>query len=517
MNCQIVVIDFGSQVTKLIARRIRELGVYCEIIPFQNITKSFLENSLNLKGFILSGGPASVSDKKSPKIEKEILKLNIPLLGICYGAQLLCKISGGTILKSKNREFGGARLEFKKKSPLTNKINFLGKNNQVWMSHSDVITKLPVNFEIVSQTQNNVNAIFQNIKMRIFGVQFHPEVTQTIQGKKILKNFIFDVCRCKKDWNVKLLKNKIIEKIKQKVGNEKVICGLSGGVDSTVVASLINLSIGKKLFCIYINNGLMRKNETIEVSKMFKENFKINLIVKDASNLFLSRLKGIIDPEKKRKIIGKTFIEVFESEAEKIKDVKFLAQGTLYPDVIESVALVNNKQLTIKSHHNVGGLPKKMGFKLVEPLRSFFKDEVRKIGRLINVPDYFLRRHPFPGPGLGIRIIGEITKKRIRMLQEADFIFIEELKRDGLYDKIWQAFSVLLPVQTVGVMGDNRTYEQICVLRAVISTDGMTAEPFQFEHKFLVNCAKKIVNNVKGINRVSYDITSKPPATIEYE
>ena len=517
MNCQIVVIDFGSQVTKLIARRIREIGVYCEIVPFQKVTKSFLKKSKFVRGFILSGGPASVGDSHSPRIEKKLFEYRLPLLGICYGAQLLCKTLGGVITKSKDREFGGAKLNFKKKSPLTDKINFSGKQNQVWMSHSDVIERLPPKFEVVSQTQNNVNAIFQNVEKKIYGVQFHPEVTQSIQGKKILKNFVFNICSCDKDWNVKLLKNKIINEIKQKVINEKVICGLSGGVDSTVVASLINLAIGKQLFCIYIDNGLMRKNETAEVSKRFRENFKINLIVRDASRLFLSRLKGVVDPEKKRKIIGKTFIEVFESEAKKISDVKFLAQGTLYPDVIESVALVNNKQLTIKSHHNVGGLPKKMGLKLVEPLRSFFKDEVRKIGKTIKVPDYFLQRHPFPGPGLGIRIVGEITKKRIKMLQDADHIFIEQLKKFGLYNKIWQAFSVLLPVQTVGVMGDNRTYEQICVLRAVISSDGMTAEPFEFEHKFLVNCAKQIVNNVRGINRVNYDVTSKPPATIEYE
>ena len=516
MNCQILVIDFGSQVTKLIARRIRECGVYCEIKPFNKVTINFLKNS-NFKGFIFSGSPSSVEDKKFPNVTNFIFETNLPILGICYGAQLLTKIFDGKVKNSAEREFGNARLNVQKKSLLLKNINFNEGNNQVWMSHSDKIIKLPKDFEHIAFTENSEYAVIQNLKKKYFGVQFHPEVSHTKNGKKIFFNFIYDICLCKKDWGIKSQKLQIIETIKNQVGNERVICGLSGGVDSTVTSFIIHQAIGKNLTCIYIDTGLMRKNETFEIEKIFKKNFSINIIIVDASKLFLKKLNGVIEPEQKRKIIGETFIRIFEENSKKLSKIKFLAQGTLYPDIIESVATVGKKKVTIKSHHNVGGLPKKMKFQLVEPLKNLFKDEVRKLGKELMIPDFFIKRHPFPGPGLGIRIIGQITEQRIKILQEADEIFLKELEAAKLYDKIWQAFCVLLPVKSVGVMGDNRTYEQVCVLRAITSIDGMTAKPYLFNTKFLSRCADKIVNKVKGINRVCYDYTSKPPGTIEFE
>ncbi len=516
MNSQILVVDFGSQVTKLIARRVRENGVYCEIEPFQKINENFLK-SRNFKGFILSGSPCSVDDSNYPKLKRKFFEKKVPILGICYGAQLITKILGGKVESCKKREFGLANLKKTKNSKLIDSINFENSNSKVWMSHSDSILQLPSDFESVASTDNSTNAIIQNKKSNIYGIQFHPEVTHTKKGKLILSNFLFKICSCMKDWDIKSLKNNLILDIKNKLKNNNVICALSGGVDSTVVASLISKAVGKNLNCFYVDTGLMRKNETLQLKELFKQYLDSKFKIINASNFFFKNLKGITDPEKKRKIIGKTFIKIFEKYSQNQKKIKYLAQGTLYPDVIESVAIVGEKSLTIKSHHNVGGLPKKMHFKLIEPLRNLFKDEVRKLGKELGLPHTIINRHPFPGPGLAIRVLGEVTKSRVKTLQDADYIFIEELKKNNLYNKIWQAFCVLLPIKTVGVMGDSRTYEQICILRAVTSTDGMTAETFKFNQDFLNKCANKIVNNVDGINRVCFDLTTKPPGTIEYE
>ena len=511
---KILIIDFGSQVTKLIARRVRELGVYSEIIVPQRIND--IKNFDLVKGIILSGGPSTVTKKKFQTIPKYIFKKKIPVLGICYGLQLIAKLFGGKIKSSKKRrEFGRAFIYKKKQSLLTK--NFFNSKCSVWMSHEDAVVKLPKNFKAIAFTKNSKLTIIENDKDQIYGVQFHPEVTHTQKGKQIFRNFLFSICKLKKKWNISTQKTRIIKEVKKIVKNDKVICALSGGVDSSVVALIINRAIKKNLICIMVDTGLMRKDEFKYTYKIFKTKYKLNVRLIKASDIFLKKLKNVSDPEKKRKIIGKLFIKIFENESKKIKNVKFLAQGTLYPDIIESKSSTGSKTSKIKSHHNVGGLPKKMNFKLIEPLKEFFKDEVRVLGRSLGLSDEISNRHPFPGPGLAIRIIGKITKEKISILQEADHIFINELYKSKLYSKIWQAYAALLPIKTVGVMGDSRTYEYTCLLRAVTSQDGMTADYFNFPKEFLDKISNKIINNVKGINRVLYDISSKPPSTIELE
>ncbi len=511
---KVLIIDFGSQVTKLIARRVRELGVFSEIITPKDLNK--LKKYHNIKGIILSGGPSSVTTTKFPKISKEIFKKKIPVLGICYGLQLIAKLFGGKIKPSKKRrEFGRATL-FKKKNSLLIK-KYLNKKQTVWMSHEDVVVKLPKNFKVVASTESSKLTIIENAKSKIYGVQFHPEVTHTDNGKEIFKNFLFFICKIKKTWNIHYQKKRLIDEIKNTVKKDKVICALSGGVDSSVVALLINKAIKKNLICIMVDTGLMRKNEFKYTYKIFKKKYKLNIKLINASKIFFNKLKNVSDPEKKRKIIGSLFIKVFEKESKKYKRIKFLAQGTLYPDIIESRSSTGSKTSKIKSHHNVGGLPKKMNLKLIEPLKEFFKDEVRILGKSLGLIKNINYKHPFPGPGLGIRIVGNITPEKVKILQEADYIFVNELINSGLYDRIWQAYAALLPIKTVGVMGDSRTYENICLLRAVTSEDGMTADYFNFPNNFIDNISNKIINNVKGINRVVYDITSKPPSTIELE
>jgi GMP synthase (glutamine-hydrolysing) len=511
---KIVIIDFGSQVTKLIARRIRDLGVYSEIITPKEVFK--FKNYANIRGFILSGGPSTVTNNKFESVPKKIFKQNIPILGICYGLQLISKIFGGKIKPSKKRrEFGRAFLIKRRTSLLTK--NFIKSKNSVWMSHEDAVVKLPKKFKIVASTKASKLTIIENSSSKIYGVQFHPEVTHTDNGKQIFKNFLFLICKIKKKWSVVSQKKKLINEIKKTVKDEKVICALSGGVDSSVAALLINKAIKKNLICIMVDTGLMRKNEFKYTYKLFQKKYNLNVKLINASNFFLKKLNNVSDPEKKRKIIGKLFIKVFEKEAKKFKKIKYLAQGTLYPDIIESKTSTGSKTSKIKSHHNVGGLPKKMNLKLLEPLKEFFKDEVRVLGKSLGLVKSVNFKHPFPGPGLGIRIIGKVNSQRVKILQEADYIYINELIKNNLYDKIWQAYAALLPIKTVGVMGDSRTYEYICLLRAVLSEDGMTADYFNFPKNFLDNISNKIINNVKGINRVVYDITSKPPSTIELE
>ena len=510
---KVLIVDFGSQVTKLIARRVRELGVYSEIITPKQLNK--LKNYNNIKGLIFSGGPSTVTVTKYQTVPKKIFKKKIPILGICYGLQLIAKLFGGKIKPSKKRrEFGRAFL-FKKRTSLITK-KYLNKKKAVWMSHEDAVVKLPKNFKAIAYTKNSKLTIIENTQDKIYGVQFHPEVTHTDSGKQIFKNFLFLICKVKKNWSVVTQKKKLIDEIKQKVKKNKVICALSGGVDSSIVALLIHKAIKKNLICIMVDTGLMRKNEFKYTYKTFKKKYNLNVKLINASKLFLSKLKNIHNPEKKRKI-GNLFIKIFEKESKKYKNIKFLAQGTLYPDVIESKSSTGSKTSKIKSHHNVGGLPKKMNLKLIEPLKEFFKDEVRILGKSLGLEKNINFKHPFPGPGLGIRIVGNITNEKIKILKEADYIYINELIKRGLYDKIWQAYAALLPIKTVGVMGDSRTYEYICLLRAVTSEDGMTADYFNFPKDFMDKISNKIINNVRGINRVVYDITSKPPSTIELE
>ena len=511
---KILIIDFGSQVTQLIARRIRELSVYCEIINVQNFNK--LTKLDNIKGIILSGGPASISESKSPRIKNFNLIKGIPVLAICYGHQLIAKQFEGKVKFSKKKEFGRAEIFFKSNSPLTKNF-FTNKKNLVWMSHSDQVTKIGKGFSTVAFTKNSSCAITQNLKENIFTVQFHPEVIHTNNGQVIFENFIFSICKCKKNWTDETKLKKIIQEIKEKVGNKKVLCALSGGVDSSVLAHILQRAIKNNVICVYIDTGLMRKNESKEIVSIYTKKFKKNFVHLSKGHLFIKKLKNVSDPEKKRKIIGKTFIDIFESFSNQYKNVDFLAQGTLYPDVIESQSFSGSPTSKIKSHHNVGGLPEKIKFTLLEPFREMFKDEVRILGNKMKISGAILDRHPFPGPGLAIRILGAVDEKKIKILQNADDIFIKELKKRNLYKNIWQAFAALLPIKTVGVMGDSRTYDYVCALRAVTSVDGMTADFYNFNHSDLSEISNSIVNEVNGINRVVYDVTSKPPGTIEWE
>jgi GMP synthase (glutamine-hydrolysing) len=505
----ILIIDFGSQYTQLIARRLRELNVYCEIHPYNHLPE-FHEN---IKGIILSGGPASVRDASAPKVKLNGMMHHVPVLGICYGAQLIAQDSGGEVKPSQKREYGRAMLDIKNNNGLL--LHGVKNRSHVWMSHSDTIVRLPDSFEVIAGTDSIPCAAFQSTDKRIFGLQFHPEVVHTEEGKKILKNFVYGICGCKGDWTPASFIKETIDSLKSTLKNDKVILGLSGGVDSGVAALLLHKAIGPNLYCIFVDNGLLRKGEATQVIETYS-GMGLNVIHTDASQHFYQALKGVSDPEQKRKIIGRVFIEEFDRQAQKIEDVKWLAQGTIYPDVIESVS-VKGPSATIKSHHNVGGLPQKMKLKVVEPLRSLFKDEVRSTGLALGMKPDLLNRHPFPGPGLGIRILGEVTAEKVKLLQEADAIFIEQLRKSGWYEKVWQAAVILLPVRSVGVMGDERTYENAVVLRAVTSIDGMTADWCHLPYELLASVSNEIINNVKGINRVVYDISSKPPATIEWE
>ena len=512
---KILIIDFGSQFTQLIARRTRELGVFSEIISHKKIKLKDIDQTI--KGIILSGGPLNVYQINKYSFDKKIINLNIPILGICFGHQILSKLNGGSVKQSKHREFGLANIYKKKESLLTKNFFNKQKIKKVWMSHADQVSKLPKNFTVIASSTNSKFAIVENKLKKFYGIQFHPEVTHTENGKRLISNFIFLICKIKRNWSSKDQKIQLIKEVKDQVGSEKVICALSGGVDSSVVAQLLNKAIGKQLYCIFVNTGLLRKNEEVQVVQTFKKRLKMNLIYVNAEKEFLKKLNNVSDPEKKRKIIGNLFIKIFERYAKKIKNVKFLAQGTLYPDLIESKSVTGSQTSKIKSHHNVGGLPKKMKLKLVEPLKFLFKDEVRKLGLELNLSKDIISRHPFPGPGLAIRMPGIITNDKIKILKEADYYFIQALKDHGLYHKIWQAYAALLPVKTVGVMGDNRTYEYLCLLRAITSEDGMTADFYEFKKSFMETISNKIVNSIRGINRVVYDITSKPPSTIELE
>ena len=508
----ILIIDFGSQFNQLIARRVRECKVYCQIVP-PTIKLSEIRK-LNPKGIILSGGPASIYEKQSPKVNKGIFKLGIPILGICYGLQFMVAALGGTVKKSKKREYGFAELKVKSAKPLFESV---GKTTPCWMSHGDSITKLPADFKITASTDNTRIAAAVNLKKKFYGLQFHPEVEHTPKGKAMISSFLFDVCNCSKSWTMKSFTKDCIEEIREQVRDRKVILGLSGGVDSSVAAVLINKAIGKGLTCIFVDNGLLRKDEALQLKKTLKENLDINIRFVSAKKKFLTALANVTDPEKKRKIIGKVFMDVFEAEAKKIKNVHFLAQGTLYPDVIESQSVFGGPTSVIKSHHNVGGLPKKMKLKLVEPLKYLFKDEVRLLGKALGLSDQMVWRQPFPGPGLAIRIVGSVHSRRLAILREVDAILIEEIRTAGYYRKLWQSFAVLLPIKSVGIMGDQRTYENIVAVRAVTSKDAMTADWARLPHKLLGKISNRIINEVKGVNRVVYDISSKPPSTIEWE
>ncbi|HLP15174.1 MAG TPA: glutamine-hydrolyzing GMP synthase [Bacteroidota bacterium] len=507
----ILILDFGSQYTQLIARRVRELNVYCEIHPFNMAIDAVRQFAP--KGIILSGGPSSVYAADAPISDPKLFELGVPVLGICFGLQLIAFQNGGEVNKAAHREYGRAALSIDVPAAIFRDVP---QATTVWMSHGDSLTKLPDGFEGIAHSDNAPICAVRNESRKIYGVQFHPEVVHTVHGKTILKNFLYDVCGCKGEWNAASFIERAIADIRRKVGNGKVLCALSGGVDSSVAAVLLHQAIGDQLFCIHIDNGLMRRNESAKVVKMFRDEYKIKLDFVDGTHLFLGRLKGVSDPEQKRKIIGKAFIDLFEAEAKKVDGAAFLAQGTLYPDVIESTSF-KGPSATIKSHHNVGGLPDIMKLKLIEPFRELFKDEVREVGRALGLPDVLIDRHPFPGPGLAIRILGDITAERLEVLRAADDIFIGELHAQNLYHTVWQAFAVLLPVQSVGVMGDERTYENTIALRAVTSVDGMTADWAPLPYEFLAHVSNRIINEVRGVNRVVYDISSKPPATIEWE
>ncbi|MHC1549908.1 glutamine-hydrolyzing GMP synthase [Phyllobacterium sp. K27] len=511
----VLIVDFGSQVTQLIARRVREAGVYSEIVPFQSAQEAF--HRIQPKAVILSGSPHSTVDIGSPRAPQDVFDSNVPVLGICYGEQTMCAQLGGKVESGHHREFGRAFLDIQEECALFDGIWAKGTRHQVWMSHGDRVVSIPDGFKVVGTSTGAPFAAIADEARKYYAVQFHPEVVHTPDGAKLLQNFVHRIAGIEGDWSMSAYREKAVDLIRKQVGDKKVICALSGGVDSSVAALLIHEAVGDQLTCILVDHGLMRKDEAADVVSMFREHYNLPLILVNAQDRFIGALEGESDPEKKRKTIGRLFIEVFEEEAKKLGGADFLAQGTLYPDVIESVSFTGGPSVTIKSHHNVGGLPERMNMQLVEPLRELFKDEVRILGKELGLPDHFIGRHPFPGPGLAIRCPGGITREKLEILREADAVYLDEIRKAGLYDVIWQAFAVLLPVQTVGVMGDGRTYEFVCALRAVTSVDGMTADFYHYDMNFLGQAATRIINEVKGINRVVYDVTSKPPGTIEWE
>ena len=514
-HAKVLIIDFGSQVTQLIARRVREAGVYCEIVPYQSAAEAFARQAP--RAVILSGGPASVPDQDSPRAPQAIFEAGIPVLGICYGQMLLAEQLGGKVASGGPGEFGRADVEIGSASTLFDGVWEVGGRYPVWMSHGDRIAQMPDGFRVVGRSPNAPYAIIADETRHYYGLMFHPEVVHTRDGARLIANFLHRVVGLKADWTMAAFRDEAVQQIRDEVGTGRVICGLSGGVDSSVAAILIHEAIGDQLTCVFVDHGLLRQDEAQDVVTMFRDHYNIPLVHVNASDTFLTALEGVTDPEQKRKTIGRLFIDVFEAEASKVGGAEFLAQGTLYPDVIESVSFSGGPSVTIKSHHNVGGLPERMNMRLVEPLRALFKDEVRVLGAALGLPHAFVGRHPFPGPGLAIRCPGEVTREKLAILRQADAIYLEEIRNAGLYDTIWQAFAVLLPVRTVGVMGDGRTYDQVCALRAVTSTDGMTADFFPFDMAFLGRAATRIINEVRGINRVVYDVTSKPPGTIEWE